>query len=320
MSVRISRRKFLSLLAGIGVVVVGAGVGSLKVLEHLRSQTRRWCEFLAVSRCVRHGENGKYGYLDRRVIEARGLFVCRLDEYEEALDAACDDILLSWLVNFVEVEFGWPRDTIRTGRGDSAKPNKVVKNTVELTNGGRILVENWRALTSSQEEENEYRSDQEIYDVDYGHVVSNPKAQRSTILKGLWWHKSKQALVAEPLEGNEGEGRPPHQAILKRLNETTPLGVDVDPQYGSGLKLLKTYYNLKYFYPNAEVHFYRTGKGWHFEAQGVRTNLDARRSLADCRGRLWFSEIHGGDDILFDHKQYPRRSKWNCRNEMTWRP
>jgi hypothetical protein len=170
----------------------------------------KWCEFLAscyvkylerpkVYRfrqkkwARRFREQRKGGEGEERVLEARGLFVSRFEEYGAALEAACDNILLPWLLEFVESVIGWPADTVETGRAGEARD-------LELTNGGRILVEEWKTLVVDEEEENEYDSDQEIYDVQYERIVRDPAAQRTITLKGLWWHKARQALMEEFLK------------------------------------------------------------------------------------------------------------------------
>jgi hypothetical protein len=176
----------------------------------------KWCEFLA-SCYVKYLEKPKVyrfrqrkgvrqfreqrkgGEGEERVLEARGLFVSRFEEYEGALAAACDNILLPWLLDFVESVIGWPADTVETGKAERARD-------LELTNGGRILVEDWKTLVVDEEEgideeeENEYNSDQEIYDVQYERIVRDPAAQRTITLKGLWWRGSRQALMEEFLK------------------------------------------------------------------------------------------------------------------------
>lgn len=111
----------------------------------------------------------------------------------------------------------------------------------------------------------------------------------------------------------------PHARILARLNETTPLGQDIDRGYASGLRILKAYYNLAHLFGAFRIRFFRTPNGWHFEVEGVKTSLDIRRALGDCRGRLWFAELRGGDDVLFQNKRYPHERKWRKREEVVWR-
>jgi hypothetical protein len=74
-------------------------------------------------------------------------------------------------------------------------------------------------------------------------------------------------------------------------------------------------FNLRYLFPEREVRFYKTGRGFHFEVD-AESNIEIRRSLRDCKGRLWFSELRDYDDVLFDRKRPPGSLRFTRRLEI----
>lgn len=103
--------------------------------------------------------------------------------------------------------------------------------------------------------------------------------------------------------------------VVQRLKQQRVLGVDID--HPTGFRLLKSYFNLAYMAAGKPIHVYKTPSGgFHLEAYGLKTNLDARRLLQDCRGRLFFSELRKGDDVTFDRKFYPGDWGWSERVEI----
>jgi len=91
------------------------------------------------------------------------------------------------------------------------------------------------------------------------------------------------------------------------------LGVDLDRP--SGLQLLKTYFNGRYFYGEPEI--YRTKNGYHFVFP-TETSIEARLGLGDDKRRLELSELRSYlsgevDDVLFDFKF---DGKWRRREKI----
>lgn len=74
------------------------------------------------------------------------------------------------------------------------------------------------------------------------------------------------------------------------INNSNRLGIDLDD--ASEFEFLKSLYNARYMFPNAEIKVYRSsgGHGYHIEVIGVKSTLTARRTLGDCVGRMEFSE------------------------------
>ena len=104
--------------------------------------------------------------------------------------------------------------------------------------------------------------------------------------------------------------------ISKIVNEKTDLGVEWD--YPSVFKILKAYFNLKWLYPDKRIRVHRSsrGHGIHFEVEGVKNNMEVRRWLGECPGRLRFSEIRENDNVLFHSKKKPSWRKWRNREEV----
>lgn len=95
------------------------------------------------------------------------------------------------------------------------------------------------------------------------------------------------------------------------------VGIDLDSP--SQLRLLMTYFNAKYMFPNYKVRLYVSsgGEGYHLEVYGVKSNLTIRRTLSDCNDRISYSELRSknkgniesfacgiplADDVLFTIK------------------
>lgn len=104
--------------------------------------------------------------------------------------------------------------------------------------------------------------------------------------------------------------------IVERLKQLCPLGIDLDSKHGTGLKLLSILFNLEYAFPSKKIRVFKTRYGFHFEVDFQPTNMDVRRALRDCSGRLWYSELRGGDDVLFSRKRYAHERKWHQRVEI----
>ena len=91
------------------------------------------------------------------------------------------------------------------------------------------------------------------------------------------------------------------------------LGIDLDnPSY---LKVLMTYFNIRYFYGEPVV--YRTKNGYHFEVD-AETSVEARLLFGDDDRRLELSELRERvdgvlDDVLFEYKW---DGKWRKREKI----
>lgn len=106
--------------------------------------------------------------------------------------------------------------------------------------------------------------------------------------------------------------------ISSYLSENSnKIGVDLDSP--SELRILMTYFNAKYMFPNNKMRLYISsgGDGYHIEVYGVKSNITIRRCLGDCNDRINYSEmrsknkdnidsfIYGdpaADDVLFTIK------------------
>jgi len=103
--------------------------------------------------------------------------------------------------------------------------------------------------------------------------------------------------------------------ISRILNEKTNLGVEVDEP--SEYKLLTMYLRMRYLFGDrVRVYISSSGRGYHFEAEGVRNSMEIRRWVGDCSGRMYFSEIRDNDNVLFHAKYKPCWRKWKWREEI----
>lgn len=69
------------------------------------------------------------------------------------------------------------------------------------------------------------------------------------------------------------------------------IGLDVDNP--SQLRLLKTFFNAHYFFPNERIEVTETGRGFHFRifrGHTLKQNFEVRRALLDDPVRLSYDE------------------------------
>lgn len=99
---------------------------------------------------------------------------------------------------------------------------------------------------------------------------------------------------------------------MDRILRKNRISVDIDNQ--SRLKLLIAYYNMKHLTPN--VHVYKTGGGYHihgeFPERTTKQNMDIRRLLGDCTGRIELDEIRQntfGDETVIEMLFYEKITK-----------
>jgi len=92
------------------------------------------------------------------------------------------------------------------------------------------------------------------------------------------------------------------------------IGIDLDLYELRGnkaLKLLTTFFNARGLFPSSDIIIYKSSSelGYHLEIVGEEIKkltpdekIAIRDYLGDCQGRLRFSIMRGGDDILFESK------------------
>lgn len=88
--------------------------------------------------------------------------------------------------------------------------------------------------------------------------------------------------------------------------------VTIDLDFPTRLELLRVYFNICYFFPNAKIDVTETRKGYHIrihKQHKLEQNLDVRRALLDDPTRLKFDEarivkpeLHGWIDTEFNFK------------------
>ena len=109
------------------------------------------------------------------------------------------------------------------------------------------------------------------------------------------------------------------------INNDSKTGIDLDDV--SEFEFLKTYFNAKYMFLNNEIRVYQSsgGSGYHIEIIGVKSKLSVRRTLCDCKDRIWYSilrssSIYGfdklsiGDPIVDDVMFTFKTKKIDCQN------
>lgn len=79
---------------------------------------------------------------------------------------------------------------------------------------------------------------------------------------------------------------------------------------------LRTCLNFLHYFPEAAVEQSPSSIGRHFQAN-TPSNLQTRRALGDCRGRLAWSEARGGD-VIFKKKGAFQMRKINGERRLVW--
>ncbi len=96
------------------------------------------------------------------------------------------------------------------------------------------------------------------------------------------------------------------------------VGIDLDRC--NDMSILTTYFNAKSLSDSIRIYKSSSERGYHFilkfdDPLTVEQRLAIREYLGDCVGRLYFSRMRGGDDILFDLKT--QGSEWRRRKEIS---
>ncbi len=75
------------------------------------------------------------------------------------------------------------------------------------------------------------------------------------------------------------------------IDNSNKLGIDLDSV--SRLRLLISYFNARYMFPDKKIRVFRSsgGNGYHIEVFGVKSTLRVRRTLGDCQDRMMYSEF-----------------------------
>jgi len=97
-----------------------------------------------------------------------------------------------------------------------------------------------------------------------------------------------------------------------RILRCNRISIDIDSQ--NRLKLLIAYFNMRNLTPNTRV--YKTGGGYHihgeFAGRTTKQNMDIRRALRDCEGRLELDEKRintFGDETVTEMLFYEKTTK-----------
>lgn len=95
------------------------------------------------------------------------------------------------------------------------------------------------------------------------------------------------------------------------------LGIDLDEP--TELQFLITYFNTKHLFRNSNIEVYKSsgGSGYHISIKNTLSKLSIRRTLGDCKDRMFYSELRSKtnqnkdefvfgdptvDDVLFSIK------------------
>lgn len=106
------------------------------------------------------------------------------------------------------------------------------------------------------------------------------------------------------------------QDFYERSERRMRISVDIDSKKGDNLKPLKTFFNLRYLFPNCKVSQDRTRHGFHVKAVGkeieaivIEKRVDIREALLDDPLRVQYDRlkirwsIPSLTDVLFSMKR-----------------
>lgn len=104
--------------------------------------------------------------------------------------------------------------------------------------------------------------------------------------------------------------------ILKSIRETeNVLKLDVDWSIGM-FRVYMRVFNFLYCFPDAKITLSSSGEGYHLFAP-VKSSLEVRRGLGDCKGRIYLSEMRGGD-IIYRWKATFKVEKVDGGEKVKW--
>lgn len=109
------------------------------------------------------------------------------------------------------------------------------------------------------------------------------------------------------------------EGITEQITRAKSHQVGIDLDECDDMQILTTYFNALHLADELEINKSSSERGYHFilrfnEPLSVEDRMNIRYYLGDCPGRLYFSEIRGGDDILFNMKT--QGGNWVKRREI----